>query len=146
MSWPTWTKILLRVKDKKSFTPGETHWVPWSWLCWWYLVHGSNELHILFSLLIPHLAVSPGSRAECNNNRRLELREPQGTIASVTSQNYGLGSSRCPWVIKAKPGQKINVTMVDFGLSGRNKGKYKMYMKNLHLQADLFMGASAAST
>ncbi len=24
------------------------------------------------------------------------------------------------------------------------KGKYKMYIKNLHLRADLFMGASAA--
>ncbi len=38
-----------------------------------------------------------------------------GYIASVITEETGVGSADCPWQIRAKPGQKINVTLYDFG-------------------------------
>ncbi len=71
-------------------------------------------------LSIPVLA---GSTLECNNKRKLVLEETEGIIASITSHSGGVGTYRCPWTIKANPGQRINVTLIDFGLTVRYKGK-----------------------
>ncbi len=74
-------------------------------------------------LVFPSFTVHSGSRMECNHNRKLVLRESEGTIASIVSQHHGMGTNRCPWSIQAKPGQRINVTLVDFGLAVRHEGK-----------------------
>ncbi len=68
------------------------------------------------------ILVEPGSRSHCNSKRRLELTEPEGAIASLLAEEHGFGTRRCPWVIRAKPGQKINITLLDFGLAVRNEG------------------------
>ncbi len=74
-------------------------------------------------MYFPSVAVVPGSILECNNKRRLTLQDSEGMIASITSQNGGLGTYRCPWVIKAEAGQRINITLIDFGLNVRYTGR-----------------------
>src|SRR6218665_577644 len=37
-----------------------------------------------------------------------------GLISSMTSYEHGVGDSGCPWVIEAFPGQRINLTLMDF--------------------------------
>ncbi len=87
-------------------------------------------------LVFPFFTVHSGSRMECNHNRKLVLRESEGTIASIVSQHHGMGTSRCPWIIQAKPGQRINITLVDFGLAVRHEGKLWTYMCEKKIQAD----------
>ena len=41
-----------------------------------------------------------------------------GVIASVVTRETGCGSHKAPWLIKALPGQKINLTLVDFAAHG----------------------------
>ncbi len=86
---------------------------------------------MVLSILIPLFAVVPGNLLECNNNRRLTLQDNEGIIASITAQNGGLGTYRCPWVIKAEAGQRINITLIDFGLNVRYTGKEIMILFNL---------------
>ena len=70
------------------------------------------------------ISVLEGSRSECNGKRQLKLTKSEGTIANTVAQQHGFGTRRCPWVIAAKPGQRINVTLVDFGLAIRHAGSY----------------------
>ena len=35
-------------------------------------------------------------------------------IGSVTSQETWCGSGAAPWLIEAKPGQNINISLIDF--------------------------------
>ena len=42
-----------------------------------------------------------------------------GYILSSVTAKTGLGSRNCPWLIKAKPGQRINVTVYDFSSRSR---------------------------
>ena len=74
------------------------------------------------------LSVEAGSRSQCNSKRRLELTQPEGTIASQAAEERGFGTRRCPWVIKAQPGQRINITLLDFGLAVRNEGTTKFVL------------------
>ncbi len=53
----------------------------------------------------------------CGSAKYLELNRPTGYIASVVTEETGCGSQQNPWVITAKPGQIINITLYDFGIS-----------------------------
>ena len=52
----------------------------------------------------------------CNRANYVELTASEGTIANVVTHETGCGSHNTPWVIKAQPGQVINLTMLDFSL------------------------------
>ena len=53
----------------------------------------------------------------CHTAKYLELKGPTGYIASVFTEETSCGSQQSPWVITAGQGQKINITLYDFGLS-----------------------------
>ncbi len=53
----------------------------------------------------------------CRTAKYLELKETTGYIASVFTEETGCGSHQSPWIIVGRPGQKINITLYDFGLS-----------------------------
>ncbi len=42
------------------------------------------------------------------------MRQPKGYIASVITEGRDLGSQSCPWLIQGQPGQKINITIINF--------------------------------
>ena len=45
----------------------------------------------------------------------MEIRNAAGYISSsMAATDIGWGSSKCPWLITALPGQRINITMIDF--------------------------------
>ena len=54
----------------------------------------------------------------CSTPKYLKLHHPTGYIASVVTEETGCGSQQNPWVITAQAGQKINITLFDFGISG----------------------------
>jgi len=43
-----------------------------------------------------------------------------GVLASVTARELGVGMSSCPWLIVAAPGQRINITLMDFAAYDRS--------------------------
>ncbi len=47
------------------------------------------------------------------------MTQSSGVLASALSDNRGLGTGRCPWVLQAKRGQRLNITLIDFGLAKR---------------------------
>ena len=51
----------------------------------------------------------------------MELDGAEGYIANVVTEGTGYGTSFCPWKIKLAPGQRINITLYDFGVLRYNK-------------------------
>ena len=45
-----------------------------------------------------------------------------GFLANIVTEEHGFGSARCPWLVTAPHGQRINITLFDFGLAGRHDG------------------------
>lgn len=65
-------------------------------------------VHSLYSTVM-----SVGSQT-CQPQRYKEYSPPRGYLASGTVIQHGYGSSRCPWVIRAQPGQTINITLHNY--------------------------------
>ena len=42
------------------------------------------------------------------------IRSKSGYLSSEHAQRSGQGSADCPWVINVEPGQRINITLLDF--------------------------------
>ncbi len=52
------------------------------------------------------------------------INKESGILASMQSTDSGCGSTASPWLIEAAAGQRINLTMLDFGSSGSyNQGR-----------------------
>ncbi|ELU03729.1 hypothetical protein CAPTEDRAFT_222227 [Capitella teleta] len=55
-----------------------------------------------------------GSNRICQRNQYLNLSAPEGFLTSLAAHSTGAGSRKCPWIITALPGQRINITLHDF--------------------------------
>ena len=53
----------------------------------------------------------------CTASNFVQLTEPNGIIASVSTQESICGSYKSPWMITALPGQTIRVHLVDFSVT-----------------------------
>jgi len=51
---------------------------------------------------------------DCSGSRSTILAIPEGIISNQSSDTRGCGSTNSPWIISAKPGQTINISIVDF--------------------------------
>ena len=79
-------------------------------------------LHFLVSQLNDSLfSVSSAACGQCTSQGFAKVTGPNGYIASADSNaaEYptGCGTTRCPWAIQVKTGQKINLTLYDFTLN-----------------------------
>ncbi len=51
----------------------------------------------------------------CSGYEALRLTGPQGYLANIiTEDTQGCGGESVPWRIEAQPGQRINLTLIDF--------------------------------
>ena len=57
-------------------------------------------------------------KQDCQNHKPMVITNQTGYLASITSVETGCGTSDAPWLIEALPGQRINVTLVDFAPEG----------------------------
>ena len=66
---------------------------------------------------MPLFAVHLGDkyRRMCRNDREIILTDGEGFISSLSVKMARVGSNVCPWIIEAPPGQRINLTLYDFG-------------------------------
>lgn len=55
----------------------------------------------------------------CHHLGGLPVPDEAGYLASIITDEYGFGSTRCPWVISVARGRTVNITLVDFGVATR---------------------------
>lgn len=63
---------------------------------------------------INHFVVLMGSSYECQTRKFSPLTGPSGYLSSSVAARTTVGSSSCPWGIRVDPGQRINVTLLNF--------------------------------
>jgi len=65
-------------------------------------------------------SVETGERASCRRHKAVRIlagydgHPSSGFLASVMTEETGLGSSDCPWIIETQPGQRINLTLHNY--------------------------------
>ncbi len=57
----------------------------------------------------------------CRNVTDLIATSPSGIIASITTEESNCGSSNCPYMLRARPGQRFNFTLMDFAMSTKRR-------------------------
>lgn len=72
-----------------------------------------RSLEVYYQFLPVHLGDE--YRGMCRNDRRIRITDREGYISSLSAVRDRVGSSVCPWFIEAPPGQRINLTLYDFG-------------------------------
>ena len=60
------------------------------------------------------LSVHTSSDAACHSQQRVTLTSPSGYLSSTVASTSRVGTTKCPWHLLAKPGQKINITAFNF--------------------------------
>ena len=71
-------------------------------------------------------AVETGERASCRRHKAVRIlagydgHPSSGFLASVTTEETGLGSAECSWLIETRPGQRINLTLHNFAAVTRS--------------------------
>ena len=55
----------------------------------------------------------------CKDGKSVQSGLSEGYLASFTAQQSIQGTSKCPWVIVVKPGQKIDMYILDFSTTSR---------------------------
>ena len=70
--------------------------------------------------------VEINSRPSCHERKGVRVSRPQGGYlsSSLHFELHGAGSRHCPWVIEVNPGQKVNITLINFGASPANVQVY----------------------
>ena len=53
-------------------------------------------------------------RAQCSENRPQLIAQSEGYLASDVTYRTGCGSPASPWLIQAKSGQQIRLSLIDF--------------------------------
>lgn len=73
------------------------------------------------------LAVLGGDQyqSSCREEGYVKVTEPAGVISSLmVSQIASNGMHGCPWLIIVEPGQRVNITLMDYGTE-ENGGQHR---------------------
>ncbi|KAI0209181.1 hypothetical protein LSAT2_006151 [Lamellibrachia satsuma] len=63
------------------------------------------------------LPVETGDATGCSSNEGILLTRQTGYLASIVARDLHLGTRRCPWVVRVSQWQRVNLTLLDFGVS-----------------------------
>ena len=80
-----------------------------------------QRAHITFTIndksSIYSIVVETGAGSLCYTAKAINISGPSGYLSSVITAGSGFGTDSCPWVIRVDPGQRINITLLDFSLA-----------------------------
>jgi len=51
---------------------------------------------------------------DCRTGSPIEITQSRGILASLVAAETGCGTAHAPWQLRALPGQRINITLLDF--------------------------------
>ena len=84
--------------------------------CFCFVSHcASSEIN--YSLFF-FLVVSP-TRQSCEGSDFARPLQTSGRLASVVSEETGCGTAETPWLLEVPPGQRISLTLYDFGVGSK---------------------------
>jgi len=69
-------------------------------------------------LCLSDLVLTSESEQKCRQRTPVLVTDRIGYLSNYVTEQTGCGSIDSPWHILASPGQRINVTLLDFGWSG----------------------------
>jgi hypothetical protein len=83
------------------------------------ITNGTSLLTCLFFIVVE----IPKSAAVCAEEERGGVAaitwSRRGFLSSLVTGEQGVGGVTCPWLISMQPGQRVNLTLVDFGIASR---------------------------
>lgn len=74
-------------------------------------------------LAVSCLSVRMGNSHTCVMFGGLPLNSEDGYLASIMTRDSPVGSSDCPWIVEAQPGQVVNLTGWAFDLASFDRGR-----------------------
>ena len=80
-------------------------------------------LSLPFKELLKYFSMITVARARssvCQSAKYVKLTSSAAYLSSRVTQETGCGTTLCPWVIEVLPGQKVNITLLDFGWQSRS--------------------------
>ena len=60
------------------------------------------------------LAVIAPKKHVCQTGKPIQITQSRGILASLVAAETGCGTAQAPWQLRALPGQRINITLLDF--------------------------------
>lgn len=81
---------------------------------WWERGVKCKILNHIFTQNLYYFTVTSFRSSQCRSCDYVKVTEPSGVIASYVTKDSGCGSPECPWLITVPPGQRINVTLINF--------------------------------
>lgn len=74
----------------------------------------AQDHEILYVSSLFALAVMTATKQECSIYHRVTVTQASGYLSSHVTQETGIGSLECPWVLRAQPGQRVRIVLLDF--------------------------------
>nr|UCK81589.1 Gal-binding and CUB domains containing protein 1 [Arenicola marina] len=71
----------------------------------------SSHMEVEYSCI----RVVTANAAKCRADGHVELTAAQGTLASHVTDDTGCGRLSTPWVLRTSPGQRVQISITDFG-------------------------------
>nr|UCK81579.1 Gal-binding and CUB domains containing receptor 12 [Arenicola marina] len=68
------------------------------------------------------VTVAEADGNKCRRERKYRASTNEGTLASLTVDQTGCGSNSSPWTIEGAPGQRVNISMLDFAYTPTSSG------------------------
>ena len=91
------------------------------WLVGWSLTSLFSTNTAISETNVDRCSCDTGETApssSCSSQHYVSVApKPVGYIVSDVTQTTGVGSERCPWLVSARRGQRIRVTLYDLGSS-----------------------------
>jgi len=83
-----------------------------NWNCMDYLTWSSIARHIDY-LKLYHAVITADARL-CRGSKYVKALPDRGFLSNLIASDTGCGSNTSPWLVEARAGRRINVTLWDF--------------------------------
>jgi len=72
-----------------------------------------KRLRALYAAFFCLVVIAPKKHV-CQTGNPIQITQSHGVLASLVAAETGCGSAHAPWHLRALPGQRINITLLDF--------------------------------
>ena len=77
------------------------------------MIFVDNFKHFNFSVFLPQ-------RQTCTSAENVEAESKSNYLSSIVSRDTSCGFHKSPWILKSKPGQQIEISLLDFSWDNKS--------------------------
>lgn len=81
------------------------------------------------------LAVIAPKNQVCQTGNPIQITQSRGILASLVAAETGCGTAHAPWQLRALPGQRINITLLDFSWATVSNDVFFLPASGIHKSA-----------